>query len=104
LIMFGLGGVYAELFKDVNFKIHPLTDIDAADMVKSFRAHKMLEGWRGRKPSDIAAIEDLLLRISALIEDIPEIQEMDLNPIVAMESGAGCYVADARISIAPNQA
>jgi acetate---CoA ligase (ADP-forming) len=101
LIMFGLGGIYAELFKDVDFRIHPLTDIDARDMIKSFKANKMLEGWRGRKPSDIPALEDLLLRISALIEDVHDIQEMDLNPIVAMAAGEGCYVADARISVAP---
>ena len=102
LIMFGLGGIYAELFKDVNFSIHPLTDIDAKDMISSFKSHKILDGWRGAPPSDIAAVENLLLRISAMIEDIPEIQEMDLNPIMAMETGQGCYVADARISIAPN--
>jgi acetyltransferase len=101
LIMFGLGGIYAELFKDVSFRIHPLTDIDAREMISSFKAHKILDGWRGAPPSDIAATEDLLLRISAMIEDIPEIQEMDLNPIMAMEMGQGCYVADARISIAP---
>jgi len=101
LIMFGLGGVYAELFKDVNFRIHPLTDIDAQEMIDSFKSRKILDGWRGAPPSDIAAIKELLLRISTLIEDIPEIQEMDLNPIMAMESGQGCYVADARISIAP---
>ncbi len=101
LIMFGLGGIYAELFKDVNFRIHPLTDVDAKEMISSFKAHKILDGWRGAPPSDIPATEELLLRISAMIEDIPEIQEMDLNPIMAMEMGQGCYVADARISIAP---
>ncbi len=101
LIMFGLGGIYAELFKDVNFRIHPLTDIDAEDMINSFKTHKILDGWRGAPPSDIAAIKDLLLRISALVEDIPEIQEMDLNPIMVMAAGQGCYVADARISVKP---
>ena len=99
--MFGLGGIYAELFKDVNFRIHPLTDIDAEDMINSFKTHKILDGWRGAPPSDIAAIKDLLLRISALVEDIPEIQEMDLNPIMIMAAGQGCYVADARISVKP---
>ncbi|MGZ3592513.1 MAG: acetate--CoA ligase family protein [Syntrophales bacterium] len=101
LIMFGLGGVYAELFKDVNFRIHPLMDVDAEEMISAFKARKILDGWRGAPPSDITAIKDLLLRISALVEDIPEIQEMDLNPIMVMETGQGCYVADARISIAP---
>ena len=101
LIMFGLGGIYTELFKDVDFRIHPLTDYDARDMLASFKAHKILDGWRGAPPSDTQAIEDLLLRVSAMIEDIPEIQELDLNPLIAMPTGQGCVVADARISISP---
>jgi len=101
LIMFGLGGIYTELFKDVDFRIHPLTDYDAHEMLASFKAHKILDGWRGAPPSDTAAIEDVLLRVSALIEDIPEIQDLDLNPLIAMPVGEGCVVADARISISP---
>jgi acetyltransferase len=101
LIMFGLGGIYTELFKDVDFRIHPLTDYDAREMLASFKAHKILAGWRGAPPSDTAAIEDLLLRVSAMIDDIPEIEELDLNPLIAMPEGQGCVVADARISIAP---
>jgi acetyl coenzyme A synthetase (ADP forming)-like protein len=101
LIMFGLGGIYTELFKDVDFRIHPLTDYDAHEMLASFKAHKILDGWRGAPPSDTAAIEDVLLRVSAMIEDIPEIQELDLNPLIAMPVGEGCVVADARISVSP---
>jgi acetyl coenzyme A synthetase (ADP forming)-like protein len=101
LIMFGLGGIYTELFKDVDFRIHPLTDYDAHEMIASFKAHKILDGWRGAPPSDTGAIEDLLLRVSAMIEDIPEIDELDLNPLIAMPVGEGCMVADARISISP---
>ncbi|MCX5997810.1 MAG: GNAT family N-acetyltransferase [Chloroflexi bacterium] len=63
LIMFGLGGIYAELFKDVTFSIHPLTDLDAHDMVRAVKAYQLLEGWRGSKRADIPSIEDLLLRI-----------------------------------------
>jgi acetyltransferase len=101
LIMFGLGGIYTELFKDVDFRIHPLTNCDAREMLASFKAHKILDGWRGAPPSDTAAIGDLLLRVSAMIDDIPEIQELDLNPLIALPKGQGCVVADARISIAP---
>jgi len=101
LIMFGLGGIYTELFRDVDFRIHPLTDYDARDMIASFKAHKILAGWRGAPPSDTAAVEDLLLRISALIEEIPEIKELDLNPVIAMPVGEGCVAADARVSISP---
>ncbi|MFA5078296.1 MAG: acetate--CoA ligase family protein, partial [Dehalococcoidia bacterium] len=101
LIMFGLGGIYTELFKDVDFRIHPLTDYDAHEMLASFKAHKILDGWRGAPPSDTAAIEDVLLRVSAMIEDIPQIEELDLNPLIAMPVGQGCVVADARISVSP---
>jgi acyl-CoA synthetase (NDP forming) len=99
LIVFGTGGVYAELFKDVTFRIHPLTDADAAEMVRSVKAHRLLEGWRGSPPSDVQALEDLLLRISAMIEDLPQISEMDLNPVKVRERGKGYVVVDARIML-----
>jgi acetyl coenzyme A synthetase (ADP forming)-like protein len=95
LIMFGMGGIYTELFKDAVFRIHPLTDIDAQEMVRSIKAYQILEGWRGAKPSDIKALEELLLRVSAMVEDFPQIMEMDLNPLKALERGYA--VVDARI-------
>jgi acetyltransferase len=97
LIMFGMGGIYTELFKDAVFRVHPLTDVDAQEMVRSIKAYKLLEGWRGAKPSDIKALEELLLRISAMVEDIPQIMEMDLNPLKALERGY--VVVDARIML-----
>jgi acetyltransferase len=99
LMLFGLGGIYAELFKDVVFRIHPLTDTDAEEMVKSVNAYKLLEGWRGAKPCDVASLEKLLLRVSALIEDLPEIAELDLNPVKVLEQGSGYRVVDARIRL-----
>jgi len=97
LIMFGMGGIYAEFFKDITFRIHPLTDVDAQDMVHSVKAHRLFAGWRGSKPSDVHALEDLLLRVSAMVEDLPQIAEMDLNPVNAQEQGKGYVVVDARI-------
>ncbi|MCX6003294.1 MAG: GNAT family N-acetyltransferase, partial [Chloroflexi bacterium] len=97
LILFGLGGIYTELFKDVTFRIHPLTDIDAREMVRSVKTYHLLEGWRGAKPSDIKAIEELLLRVSAMVEDLPQIAEIDLNPVKVLEQGKGCVTVDARI-------
>jgi acetate---CoA ligase (ADP-forming) len=97
LIMFGMGGIYTELFKDAVFRIHPLSDIDAQEMVRSIKAYQLLEGWRGAKPSDIKALEELLLRVSALVEDFPQIMEMDLNPLKALEHGYA--VVDARIRL-----
>jgi acetyltransferase len=95
LIIFGMGGIYTELFKDAVFRIHPLTEVDAREMVRSIKAYQLLEGWRGAKPSDIKAIEELLLRVSAMVEDFPQIMEMDLNPVKALERGYA--VVDARI-------
>ncbi|MBN1374784.1 MAG: GNAT family N-acetyltransferase [Dehalococcoidia bacterium] len=99
LIMFGLGGVYAELFKDVTFSIHPVTDIDAHDMVRSVKAYQMLEGWRGSKRADIETIEEVILRISAMVENHPQILEMDLNPVKVLPEGEGYLVVDGRILV-----
>ena len=99
LLMFGLGGIYAELFKDVAFRLHPLTDIDSQEMVRSVKTYELLKGWRGAPPSDISSVEKLLCRISALIEDHPRIAELDLNPVIVQEEGQGCQVVDARILI-----
>ncbi|MBM2832662.1 MAG: acetyltransferase, partial [Dehalococcoidia bacterium] len=99
LLMFGLGGVHAELFKDVVFRIHPLTDIDAAEMVRAVKAYQLLQGWRGTNPSDIKSLEELLLRVSALVEDMPQVVELDLNPVMSLEQGKGYVVADARIRV-----
>jgi acetyl coenzyme A synthetase (ADP forming)-like protein len=97
LIMFGLGGTLVELLKDVSFRIHPLKDIDAREMVRSIKGYPLLEGWRGAPAGDVAALEDVLLRISCLVEDLPEIAEMDLNPIKVLPPGEGCITVDARI-------
>jgi len=99
LIMFGLGGIYAELFKDVALRLHPLTDLDAKALIDSIKMGKLFDGFRGSPPSDKKALEDLLLRISALVEDIAEITELDLNPVKVMPQGEGYRVVDARIML-----
>lgn len=99
LIMFGMGGIYAELFKDVIFNLHPLTDIDAREMIKSVRAYQLLEGKGGTPKADIFSIEELLLRISLLVENHPQILEMDLNPVKVMPEGEGYIVVDSRIMV-----
>ncbi|MEA1958345.1 MAG: bifunctional GNAT family N-acetyltransferase/acetate--CoA ligase family protein, partial [Chloroflexota bacterium] len=100
LILFGMGGVYTELFKDVAFRIHPLTDVDAEEMVRSVNAYKLLKGWRGSPAGDVKAIEGLLLRVSEMIEDVPQIAELDLNPVKVMEKGRGYVIVDARLMLA----
>lgn len=99
LIMFGLGGTYAELIKDVAMRLHPLTDLDAREMIGSIKMAKLFEGYRGSPPSDTQALEDLLLRVSALVEDVSEITELDLNPVKVMPQGEGYWVVDARIMV-----
>jgi acetyl coenzyme A synthetase (ADP forming)-like protein len=99
LIMFGLGGIYAELMKDVAVRLHPLTDIDARELVGSIRMARLFQGFRGAPLSDTEALEDLLLRLSALVEDVPQIAELDLNPVKVMPKGEGCWVVDARVML-----
>ncbi len=100
LIAFGLGGIYVEILKDVNFRITPLSVQDARQMVRSIKGYKLLQGYRGHAPADVDAIEELLLRTSFMVEEIPEIQELDMNPVFALEPGKGACIVDCRIRVA----
>ncbi|MFH0726502.1 MAG: acetate--CoA ligase family protein, partial [Pseudomonadota bacterium] len=97
LIMFGLGGIYVEIMKDVVFDLTPVTDTEAQQMVASIKGAALLKGVRGQAGVDRAALVDLIGRLSQLVTDLPEIQEMDLNPVMALRDSA-CAV-DARIAI-----
>jgi acyl-CoA synthetase (NDP forming) len=99
LIAFGLGGVHVEILADVCFRVTPLTDDDAHEMIRGIRGYRLLEGYRGHAPADIDAIAQVLLRISRMVEEIPEIKELDLNPIFALPPGQGCAVVDARLRV-----
>ncbi|WML67727.1 MAG: GNAT family N-acetyltransferase [Methanoregula sp. SKADARSKE-2] len=101
LIAFGLGGIHVDIMKDVVFRVTPLTDHDASTMIREIRGFKLLEGFRSYPPADIKSLEEILLRISLMIEEIPEIKELDLNPISAMAPGQGCVILDARIRVEP---
>lgn len=101
LVVFGLGGVFVELIGDVAFRIHPLTGLDVDDMIQAVKSARLLEGYRGAEPSDIDAVKDALLRVSALIEDLPELAEMDMNPVKVGRPGEGVCVVDARIKVTP---
>jgi acetyl coenzyme A synthetase (ADP forming)-like protein len=99
LIGFGLGGVTVEVLGDAVFRITPLTDQDAIEMVRGIRGYKLLDGFRGAPPADKAALADMLLRVSRLVEEVPEISEMDFNPVRVFEEGKGAIVLDARIHV-----
>ena len=90
-----------EILKDVVFRVHPLTPADATEMVNGIRSVAMLEGARGKPPVNKAELEDLLLRLSQLLTDVPEIAELDLNPVIVHDQGQGATVVDARIRLVP---
>ncbi len=97
VIMFGLGGTFVEALKDVTFRLLPVREFGAYRMIKTIRSYKMLDAFRGKKSKDIDAVAEIIMRLSQLVMDFPEIQEFDMNPIIVYEKGEGCKVADARI-------
>jgi len=99
MIMFGLGGIFVEVFKDVNFKLIPITDIEASSMVSSIKSYEMLSGVRGKKAVDTAYIAESLQRLSQLSNDFPEFEEIDLNPFVFFNEKEKCTILDARIRL-----
>jgi acyl-CoA synthetase (NDP forming) len=101
LICFGLGGIHVEVAADVGVRVTPLTDRAAAAMVREIRGYPLLEGYRGHSPADVGAIEDALLRVSRLVEEVPEIAELELSPIFVGPPGGSCRFADARIRVEP---
>jgi acetyl-CoA synthetase (ADP-forming) len=94
-IMFGLGGVFVEILKDVTFRVCPITEQDAREMIAEIKGYPVLKGYRGAPPADIDAIVKILLNVSKMAIEHPEINEMDLNPIIVYDKGA--KVVDARI-------
>jgi acyl-CoA synthetase (NDP forming) len=97
LISFGLGGIHVEILRDVSFRITPLTERDATEMIRSIKGYRLLEGYRGHPAGDVVVLEQLLLRVSRLVEEVPEIRELDFNPVFALQQG--CSIVDARIRI-----
>jgi acetyltransferase len=97
LIMFGLGGVFVEVFKDVTFRVHPLSDVDAHEMITKIRSYPLLQGARGRKKIDLAKLAEIILRMSQLVTNLPDIDQIDVNPLVAGSDRAEFAAVDARI-------
>ncbi len=97
VIMFGLGGLYVEVFKDVSFRVAPVDEAIADSMIRQVESSKILTGIRGKAPRDIKAIRECLMRLSQLALECPQIRELDINPLIVLEENKGCYVADARI-------
>ncbi|MHA1576898.1 MAG: acetate--CoA ligase family protein [Candidatus Thorarchaeota archaeon] len=98
-LMFGLGGIFVEVLKDVTFRLIPFTEMDAREMVGEIKAAKILEGVRGQAPRDVEALIEVMLCVSKMVSENPEISELDCNPTFLYEKGKGVLVVDARILI-----
>lgn len=101
MVVFGLGGIYVELLKDVAFRLQPITDADAHEMVRDTQSYRLLEGYRNSPKGDVDALEEALQRVSALIVAVPELMEMDMNPVKVLAPGEGVVVVDARMRVEP---
>jgi acetyl coenzyme A synthetase (ADP forming)-like protein len=99
LVAFGLGGIHVEILRDVRIRLAPLTDRDVDDLLHGIKGFPLLEGYRGHPPADLAALRETLLRLSRMADEVPEIAELDLNPVIALPPGEGCRVVDARIRV-----
>lgn len=95
VVMFGLGGIFVEVMKDVSFRIVPFEKSDATEMIQEIKGKKLLEGYRGQDPADIPFLEEMLVKLSDFVDKIPDISEIDMNPVFAYKEGA--VVVDARI-------
>jgi acetyl coenzyme A synthetase (ADP forming)-like protein len=95
--MFGLGGIFVEAMKDVTFRLAPMWETSAENMIQSIKAYSVLQGIRGKPPADIKAVKLNILRLSEMVSNHPEIAELDINPLIVYPEGQGCVVADARI-------
>jgi acetyl coenzyme A synthetase (ADP forming)-like protein len=100
LVACGAGGVLVELQRDVATRLTPLTDFDVDEMLRSLKTYPLLEGYRGSPRLDVAALQELLLRVGMMVEDIPQLSELDLNPVMVLPEGEGCVALDARMRIA----
>jgi acetyltransferase len=100
LLMFGMGGKYVEITQDIAFRVMPVTDVDALDMVKAIRSYPLLEGIRGEERVDIEFIVESIQRLAQLVNDFPKIAELDLNPVIITPGRTSCKVVDARVRLA----
>ena len=98
--MFGLGGIYVELFSDVTFGLAPIDMATAGRMVRQVKAFRLLQGARGKPPADVESIEEFLVRLGQLVADFDRIAELDINPLIAGPAPSGNFVADVRIRLA----
>jgi acyl-CoA synthetase (NDP forming) len=102
VVVFGLGGIYVEVLRDVTFRLAPLRTLSAEHMVASVRAFPLLQGVRGEAPSDLPALYEVIERVSQLSVDNPEVTELDINPLIVRTAGQGAMAVDARVVLGPS--
>jgi len=100
LVMFGLGGIYVETFNDVVFRVPPITDLEAREMIRQIRGNRLLEGVRGEPAVDVAGLAEILERFSQLVEDLPQLAEMDINPLMVFPEAKDFRAVDIRVRLA----
>jgi acetyltransferase len=103
LMMFGLGGIFVEVLGDVSFRVQPVSDLDAEEMIRQVEAYSVLEGVRGERGADLRALRETIQRVSQLVGDAPQIAELDINPFVAFEPGVPSVALDARVMLASEE-
>jgi acyl-CoA synthetase (NDP forming) len=103
LVMFGLGGAYVEVLRDVTFRLAPLSAVEAREMVAETAAGRLLAGVRGQPPCDLDAVVEALLRVAHLMMDLPQVAEVDLNPLIVGPAGEGAWAVDVRIVLEERQ-
>jgi len=101
ILAFGMGGIYVEVLRDVTFRLAPVRPLAALHMVQSVRAFPILRGVRGEPPSDIDGLTDVIQRVSQLAMEVPEVLELDINPLIVLPDRQGAIAADARVVLAP---
>jgi acetyltransferase len=99
IVLFGLGGIFVEALEDVVWRVAPLSYEEAKKMIGSIRGAKVLKGIRGERPCDIETVADLLVRLSHMLIELPQIQEIDVNPVVVFPEGEGALAVDARVIV-----
>jgi len=99
MVMFGLGGIYVNFLKDVSFRLAPMNEREAQEMMEETRSYTLLEGVRGQAPADIDAAREAILRIGELVWDFPELSELDINPILVYDEGKGVSALDVKMTL-----
>jgi len=99
IILFGLGGIYVELFQDVVMRVAPISEIEAAEMIEEIQGHALLAGFRGQSPADVESLKQLLVAFSQILLASPEIENLEINPLIVLDAGAGCVIVDARMHV-----